>query len=152
MMFRLSAIALLVFFASTFGPSQVGNAVRVTPIEKELSLRFFSLGSLSKNDGDGYERVIYKLNLRCSNGRCLVSTSFKKREPQDVPRRSRAVMAKKCTKRRGARAKFFCQSKPINAFLLFSLPSSSSLLSSLLLPPFYFRAYPRKNYATVETP
>ena len=70
MMFRLSAIALLVFFASTFGTSQVGNAVRVTPIEKELSLRFFSLGSLSKNDGDGYERVIYKLNLRCSNGRC----------------------------------------------------------------------------------
>ena len=58
MMLRLSAIALLVFFASTFGPSQVGNAVRVTPIEKELSLRFFSLGSLSKNDGDGYEKVI----------------------------------------------------------------------------------------------
>ena len=54
MTFRLTAIALLVFFASTFGPSQVGNAVRVTPIEKELSLRFFSLGSLSKNDGDGY--------------------------------------------------------------------------------------------------
>ena len=43
MMFRLSAIALLVFFASTFGPSQVGNAVRVTAIEKELSLRFLSL-------------------------------------------------------------------------------------------------------------
>ena len=44
-MFRLSAIALLVFFASTFGPSQVGNAVRVTAaaIEKELSLRFLSL-------------------------------------------------------------------------------------------------------------
>ena len=58
MMFRLSAIALLVFFASTFGPSQVGNAVRVTAIEKELLLRFFSLGSLSKNDSDGYEKVI----------------------------------------------------------------------------------------------
>ena len=58
MMFHLSAIPLLVFFASTFGPSQVGNAVRVTAIEKELSLRFFSLGSLSKNDGDGYEKVI----------------------------------------------------------------------------------------------
>ena len=43
MMFRLSAIALLVFLASTFGPSQVGNAVRVTAIEKELSLRFLSL-------------------------------------------------------------------------------------------------------------
>ena len=42
MMFRLSAIALLVFLTSTFGPSQVGNAVRVTAIEKELSLRFFS--------------------------------------------------------------------------------------------------------------
>ena len=58
MMFHLSAIPLLVFFASTFGPSQVGNVVRVTAIEKELSLRFFSLGSLSKNDGDGYEKVI----------------------------------------------------------------------------------------------
>ena len=43
MMFRLTAIALLVFFANTFGPSQVGNAVRVIPIEKELSLRFLSL-------------------------------------------------------------------------------------------------------------
>ena len=58
MMFSLSAIALLVFLTSTFGPSQVGNAVRVTAIEKELSLRFFSLGSLSKNDGGGYEKVI----------------------------------------------------------------------------------------------
>ena len=107
MMFRLSAIALLVFFASTFGPSQVGNAVRVIAIEKELSLRFFSLGSLSKNDSDGYEKVISKLNLGCSNRRFLVSTSFKKREPQDVPRRSRAVTAKKCTNRRGARAIVF---------------------------------------------
>ena len=43
MMFRLSAIALLVFLASTFGPSQVGNAVKVIAIEKELSLRFLSL-------------------------------------------------------------------------------------------------------------
>ena len=58
MMFRLTAIALLVFFASTFRPSQVGNAVIVIAIEKELSLRFFSLGSLSKNDSDGYEKVI----------------------------------------------------------------------------------------------
>ena len=42
MMFRLSAIAFLVFFASTLEPSQVGNAVRVTSIEKlkELLLRF----------------------------------------------------------------------------------------------------------------
>ena len=58
MMFRLTAIALLVFFASAFRPSPVVNAVRVIAIVKELSLRFFSLGSLSKNDGDGYERVI----------------------------------------------------------------------------------------------
>ena len=43
MMFRLTAIALLVFFASTFGPSQVGNAVRVTAIEKELLLSFLLL-------------------------------------------------------------------------------------------------------------
>ena len=58
MMFRLTAIALLVFFASTFGPSPVVNAVRVIAIEKELSLRFFSLGSVSKNDSDGYEKFI----------------------------------------------------------------------------------------------
>ena len=43
MMFRLSAIAFLVFFASTLEPSQVGNAVRVTAIEKELLLRILSL-------------------------------------------------------------------------------------------------------------
>ena len=43
MMFRLTAIALLVFLTSAFGPSQVGNAVRVIAIEKELSLRFLSL-------------------------------------------------------------------------------------------------------------
>ena len=43
MVFRLSAIAFLVFFTSTFGPSQVGNAVIVTAIEKELPLRFLSL-------------------------------------------------------------------------------------------------------------
>ena len=58
MMLSLSAIALLVFFASTFTPSQVGNAVIVIAVEKELLLRFFSLGSLSKNDSDGYEKVI----------------------------------------------------------------------------------------------
>ena len=41
---------------------------------------------------------------------------------------SRATTAKKCTKKRDARAKLlFCQSKPIT-FLPFSLPSSSSLL------------------------
>ena len=110
MMFRLTAIALLVFFASTFGPSQVGNAVRVTPIEKELLLRFFSLGSLSKNNGDSYEKVIKKLNLRCSNRRFLVFTSFKKCETQEVPSRSRAVTAKKCRKRRRHRylAPFYC--------------------------------------------
>ena len=66
MMFRLSAIALLVFFASTFGPSQVGNAVRVIAIEKELSLRFFSLGSLSKNDGDGAAPTVVDLCPRPS--------------------------------------------------------------------------------------
>ena len=47
------------------------------------------------------------MNLRCSNRRFLVSTSFKKCETQEVPSRSRAVTAKKCTKRRGARAKIF---------------------------------------------
>ena len=37
------------------------------------------------------------------------------------------MTAKKCTKKRDARAKLFCQSKPI-AFLPFSLPSPSSSL------------------------
>ena len=37
------------------------------------------------------------------------------------------MTAKKCTKKRDARAKLFCQSKLI-AFLPFSLPSPSSLL------------------------
>ena len=45
-----------------------------------------------------------------------------------VSRRSRATKAKKCTKKRDARAKlFFRQSKPI-LFLPFLLPSPSSLL------------------------
>ena len=48
---------------------------------------------------------------------CLGLTSSTKRE-----RYGRAVMAKKCKKIRDARAKLFCQSKPI-AFLPFSLPS-----------------------------
>ena len=43
------------------------------------------------------------------------------------PRSSRATAAKKCTKKRDARAKLlFCQSKPIG-LLLFSLPSSLKL-------------------------
>ena len=46
-----------------------------------------------------------------------------------MPRRIRAETAKKCTKKRDARAKLlFCQSKPI-AFLPFSLPFPSSLLN-----------------------
>ena len=45
---------------------------------------------------------------------------------------SRVKMAEKCTKTRDARAKLlFCLSKPI-AFLPFSLPSPSSLRSSLV--------------------
>ena len=50
--------------------------------------------------------------------------------PQNVKRRSysRAMTAKKCTKKHYARAKLlFCLSKPI-AFLPFSSPSPSSLL------------------------
>ena len=56
-----------------------------------------------------------------TESRCLVFTS-------SVSRRSRALTAKKCTKKRDARAKLlFCQSKAI-AFLPFSLTSTSSLL------------------------
>ena len=47
---------------------------------------------------------------------------------ETVSCRNRATTAKKCTKKRGARAKLsFCHNKPI-AFLPFSLPSPSSLL------------------------
>ena len=52
------------------------------------------------------------------------------RPPQNVKfsRRSYAVTAKKCTKKRDARAELlFCRSKPIT-FLSFSLTSLSSLL------------------------
>ena len=61
--------------------------------------------------------------------RCLVFTSSIKREIRHfhvVARR--AVTAKKCSKKRAARAKLlFCQSKPIT-ILPFSLTSPSSLL------------------------
>ena len=73
-----------------------------------------------------------------------MSTSFKKRETQEVPRRNRAVMAKKCTKKRDARAKLlFCQeSKPI-AFLPLSLPSPSSLLKLPTASKIYVRMHLR---------
>ena len=49
-----------------------------------------------------------------------------------MSRRSRAMMAPKCTKKHDARAKLlFCYSKPIS-FLPFSLPSPSSLLKLLI--------------------
>ena len=58
--------------------------------------------------------------------RFLAFTSSTRSETRK--RRSRTTTAKKCTKKRRARAGlWFCQSKPI-AFLAFSLPSSSSLL------------------------
>ena len=53
---------------------------------------------------------------------------LRSRPSQNVKIRSSAVTAKKCTKKRDARAKlFFCQYKPI-AFLPFLLTSPSSLL------------------------
>ena len=52
--------------------------------------------------------------------RCLVFTSSTKRGIMGFSRRNRAVAAKKCTKKRDARAaELFFQSKPI-AFLPFS--------------------------------
>ena len=56
-------------------------------------------------------------------------------------RRSRALTAKKCTKKRDARAELFSQSKAI-AFLPFSLLSLSSLrkLPNILVFTFYVEA------------
>ena len=73
-------------------------------------LRKISKFEKSKRDSSSYAHVIEK-NVKLGNSR-----------------RSRAATAKKCTKKRDARAKLlFCQSKPI-AFLSFLFTSPSSLL------------------------
>ena len=73
-------------------------------------------------------KILYRSSGKEKQSRCLVFTSSTKREIKAFSHRSRAVMARKCTKKRDARAKLlFCQSKPI-VFLPFSLTSPSSLL------------------------
>ena len=68
--------------------------------------------------------------------RCLVFTSSTKRE-----RRSHAVTANKCTKRRDARAKsLFYQSKHIS-FLSFLLTSPSPLLKLPIIPPWWHKRF-----------
>ena len=68
---------------------------------------------------------MYRSTGKERESRCLVFTF------STFPRRSRAVTAKKCTKKRDARAKLlFCQSKSI-AFLPFSLPLPSTFLRKI---------------------
>ena len=66
---------------------------------------------------------LYGSSAKEKESHCLVFTSSRKREIFKVfSRRSRAATAKKCIKKRDARAKsLFCQSNP-TAFLPFSLP------------------------------
>ena len=72
---------------------------------------------------------LYRSSEKEEESRCLVSTSSTKRD-QAFSSRSRAVTAKKCTKKRDARAQLlFCQeSKPI-AFIPFSLTSGAIIVA-----------------------
>ena len=73
-------------------------------------------------------KILYRSSGKEKESRCLVFTFSTKREIKAFSHRSRAVTARKCTKKRDARAKMlFCQSKP-TAFLPFLLTSPSSLL------------------------
>ena len=59
----------------------------------------------------------------------------------EVSCRSRATMAKKCTKKRYARAKLFCKYEPV-VFLPFSLPSPLSLpkLPIVVIQKFWYHS------------
>ena len=73
--------------------------------------RTYSISFSSSNVGKLFWNWVLE-GLNQSSGKekeslCLVSTSAKKRENWEVWRYSRAVTAKKCTKKRDARAKLF---------------------------------------------
>ena len=98
----------------------------------EVNLCFLKLSraySISSNIGNFFlelsSRGLYQSSGKEKESCCLV---FPSSTGTQEARRSRAETAKKCTKKRDARAKLlFYQSKPI-AFLPFSLTSPSSLL------------------------
>ena len=99
-----SEVALLQTYSISFNLSNVGS--------------FLELNS----------KILYRSSGKEKESRCLVFMFSTKREIKAFSHRSRAVTARKCTKKRDARAKMlFCQSKP-TAFLPFLLTSPSSLL------------------------
>ena len=71
---------------------------------------------LANFSGFEFQRTVSKFRKTKTKSSSCVHV-LQKTWNQGVPRRSRAVTAKKCTKKRGARAKLlFCQSKPIALF------------------------------------
>ena len=70
----------------------------------------------------------YPSSERGRKFRRRLCTSSVQREIRPVSRRSRAVTAKKCTKKRDARAKLLLWLLNLFAFVTFSLPSPSSYL------------------------
>ena len=74
-------------------------------------------------------KALYQSSGKKKESCRFVLPSSTKREIRHFHVVCRATTAKKCTKKRDARAKLlFCQSKPIGIFTPFSLPSPSSLL------------------------
>ena len=93
----------------------------------------YSISLKSSNVGTFFlelnSKRLYRSSGKDKESRCLEFTFSTKTYNYAFSRRSRAVTAKKCTKKRGARTYLlFCQSKPIS-FLPFSLTSPSSLLT-----------------------
>ena len=84
-----------------------------------------------KNTSTIWRKFFTEISVQIVSARCLVFSSSKiqrkKSEISHFSRRSRAVTAKKCTKKRDARAELlFFLIKPV-AFLPFSLPSLSDV-------------------------
>ena len=91
-------------------------------------------GTIRNDDFQGNTALQYWNNVVAIRNNVVTLCCAKNRRYESswvvtFTRRGRPTTAKKCAKRRDARAKLlFCQSKLIAVFLLLSLPSSSSLL------------------------
>ena len=73
-------------------------------------------------------KILYQSSGKEKESRYLVFTSSTKREIRELSHRSRAVTARKCAKKRDARAKLFFSANITNCFLPFLLTSPSSML------------------------
>ena len=73
-------------------------------------------------------KILYQSSGKEKESRYLVFTSSAKREIRALVHRSRAVTARKCAKKRDARAKLFFSANITNCFLPFLLTSPSSML------------------------